>query len=215
MPGLELGWMVLAQVEPDAAIVKVDAGARLCQPGAEAGSVGLDQRHTHSGAVDRAEIRRITIATRRPTVRGTFCIDHVESSGDGLQQLSPLAVSLRTSGRSNPAAVAASISRWAKRHVVGVRWQVEPTGQFGCTEREVALGIGWQGPQVDSEGVRHQRRHPFGQRSAEVVVAVEAGTEVSSILRRTLLGRTRRDRPRRWPSASELRHCDEPGRRDG
>ena len=132
----------------------------------------------HAGAVDRAQVGGVAIAARRPAVRGSLGVDQVEPCRRcDRSSSSPSAVSLSTSGRSNPAAVAASISRWAKATSLGSAGRSSATGQFGRTEREVALRVRRQRPQVDPEGVRHQRRHPLGQRSGEVVVAVEAGAE--------------------------------------
>jgi hypothetical protein len=61
--------------------------------------------------------------------------------------------------------------------VVRVGREVQPVGQCRGAEREVALRVRRDGPEIDAEGVHAQRRHPVGARCREVGLGIPSLAE--------------------------------------
>ena len=126
--------------------MQVDAGVRLDQPGAEAGGVRLDQRHTHAVAVDGAEVGRVTVAAgaQRSEARSVSIMSTPPTA------IAPRAVAVggvaEHVGSVEPGGGGSLDQQVGEAHVVGVGRQVQPAGQFGCAQREVALRVRWDGP---------------------------------------------------------------------
>ncbi len=66
--------------------------------------------------------------------------------------------------------------------VVGVVGEVELFGEEGGAEGQVALGVGADRVQVDTEGRRGQRCHPVGLHGREVVLGEQTAAELEQAL---------------------------------
>ncbi len=71
----QLGRVALVEVEPEPAVVEVDARRRLDEPRPEAGGVGLDQADRCPAGVGRAEVRRVARHGGDRPVAGVLDVD--------------------------------------------------------------------------------------------------------------------------------------------
>ena len=89
-PGAELGRVAGLEREAQPAVVEVDAGVRLGDPGTETGGVRLDQRHAHAVAVDGAQVGGVAAIAGAVALRRLVAVDHVGPRVDRVEQRLPV-----------------------------------------------------------------------------------------------------------------------------
>jgi hypothetical protein len=76
--------------------VEINAGGRLDQMATQSGRIRLDQRHAHHLAVAAtprsAQVGRVPISIRAPSVAGSRWVDQIYSFGDFLYQSDTVSV---------------------------------------------------------------------------------------------------------------------------
>ncbi len=208
-PGPVLGGMTGLQRERHAAVLQEDAQPRHREVRAEPGAVGLGERDDQAVAVDRVQVDRAAVARRRRDRARACRVDR----GPAPRQ------TLRRDERGTVGVLVehldAVVSRLLRRlhqqmrptGIVGIDGEVELLGDRARGQREVALRVGWDRPDIVFPHPHAQRRHPVRESDAQIVGACTHPRRARAARRRTRPRRTRRARRRRSPRAPARCPC--------
>ena len=181
--GSVLRSMAFRQAEADASVVQADPVCRGPQPDAPAPRIGLDQRHAHAVGIHRREVHGVagtgTGAERRRRIRRDGGAAGCEALGRDQRR----AVSVFRQHRGPiPSRLLGSLGQQVgEQRIVGVCGQVQPGGDPGASEREIALRVRRHGPQAVPPSAGLQRRHPVGLGTSQVRRGVLAAAQLDEV----------------------------------